>query len=392
MRQLIAFFGALLFLIVFQGPVLATDNASLNVGGLVYYYAGEGSVNRRTFAMDTNTDDFGCVYQMPEAATITTACYLNGFKTGTSPTYKIIVSALDASGFGTNTALGGGSPASSDFTAGSDDSFQCETLDNSIALTRGQRVAIHFDYTSGTINGSNYEEFAVGLVSNGSSVKNGMPYCYTCPSGTCGKISTSSPVFALKSASKTYGYPATDIESTAYSSDSSPDEYALAFKLPTSTCTTYKVKAVTCLVRQSATGKTLDVKLYSGTTQQQILDNLDSDVISATPAGSDRVPYRFVFEDSTLVALDCGTSYSIGFVPNETSSNFALAVIDVATAAELGAYPGGTDWFLRTRADAGAWTDVTDKRPLCDLEIDDITVSGGSSNVKVSQGMNGGFQ
>ena len=371
---------------------LAADNSNLNLGGAIYYFGGEGSVNRSTFAMDGSTDTWGCVYQMPEAATITTACYLNGFKTGTSPTYVVSLQGVGTTGYNDGTILGGGSPASKTFTAGSDDSFQCETLTNSISLTRGQFVVINFAYSSGTINASNYEEFATGFVSNGSAYKIGFPYCFSCPSGTCAKLNTRAPVFALKSSTKTYGFPGTDVESTAYSSDSSPDEYAIAFRKPASTCSTYKVKAITCLVRQSATGKTLDVKLYNGTTQLQILDNMDADAVSATPAASDRVPTRFTFQDSSLSALNCGSTYRIGFVPNETASNFALAVLDVATAAELSAYPGGTDWFLSTRTDAGAWTDVTDKRPLCDIEIDDETDSGGSSNVKVHPGMNGGIQ
>lgn len=370
---------------------LAADVSNLSLGGRLYAGAGEGSTNMSTHALDATTDAFGCVMQVQEAATITQACFLVGFSTGTKPTYIVSLQSLDANGFNSGTVLGGGSPASATFTPGSDGAFQCVTLANSIALTRGQHVAINVAYSSGTINASNYEEFGIGMVSNGSTVKNGFPYCYTNTAGSLAKTSTRFPVFAIKSASKTYGMPGTDVEVTAYSSDSSPDEYGLAFTIPASSCDTYKVRGITCLVRQSATAKTVDVKLYTGTTQLQILDNLDSDIISATPASGDRVAYEFLFTDSSLTALTCGSSYTIGFVPNETASNFALGVVDASLAAELSAWPGGTDFFLRTRVDAGAWTDVTDKRPLCQLILEDITEPAGGSAVFRANSA-GGFQ
>lgn len=381
----------LLALLIGPTPALAASGDGVNLGGFVYTLAGEGSVNMSTFALDANTDAYGCVYCMPEAATITKACSLLGFKTGTPPTYIISLQTLDASGYNSGTVMGGGTPASATFTVGSDGTFQCTTLANSIALTRGECFAMNVAYSSGTINASNYEEFGYGLVSNGSTVKNGFPYCYTNTAGTKAKTNTRFPVFAVQSASKTYGMPGIAAVTTAYSSNSTPDEYAIAFNKPSSTCSTYTVRAVTCLVRMSATGKTVDVKLYDGTTALQTISAIDSDLISATPAASDRVPYRFTFTDATLSDLDCGTTYRIGFVPNETSSNFALSVIQVGTASDLSAYPGGTGFYLSTRTDAGAWTDVTTKRPLCDIEIESETDPSGGSETFTGSVINRGL-
>lgn len=383
-------------LLLFPSLAQAADYTALQVGGLVSRFLGEGSLNASTFPLDATTDAFGCSFCMPEDATITQACVLLGFKTGTPPTYIISLQTLSSTAVNSGTVLGGGTPASATFTVGSDGAFQCVTLANSIALVRGQCLALNVAHSSGTVNASNNEEFAYGMVSNGGGPKENNPLCWTNAAGTKTKQNTRIPVFAVKSASKTYGRPATGSQPftvTGFSSDSTPDEYALRFMIPASTCSTYKVRAITCLGMMPATGKLIDTNLYSGTTSLQLGNDYDSDFTDHATATSDRWPMRFTFDDTTLDDLDCGTAYRIGFAPTASAANMGLAVLNVAANSDLTAYPGGVEWYLSTRTDAGAWTDTTTKRPICDLEIEDMTAPvGGGGSVIIQTNNNGGFQ
>lgn len=377
----------------------AADVSNLQLGGRVARATTvtEFNLNQSTFALDATTDAFGCVMQMPVATTITQCCWTNGFKTGTAPTYRCSLQSIGTTGFNSGTILGGGSPASCTFANAAyagDGAGQCCTLSNSYTNTRGEAFAVHVDYSTGTINGSNYIEYAYGLVGADAAALTALPYSYLTTAGTPAKAGAGRfPVCYVKSASATFGYPGTDIEVTAYSSDSTPDEYALAFTVPADTCDTYTIKGVSCLIRRPAASKTLDVKLYTGKAQLQILDNWDGDWLSSTGSSGERSYVDFLFTDSSLTALDCGSQYRIGFVPNETSSNFGLAVLDTQTAGELSALPGGTAFFLSTRTDAGAWTDVTDKRPFCDLIFGDETdpAGGGGGETTTGSQFNRGF-
>jgi hypothetical protein len=389
---------ATLAALALASEALAADAFDLRFGG---WMARAGTINdfstsASTFALDANTDAYGLVMQMPEAATLTTVCWTNGFRTGTAPTYIASLQTPGTTGYNDGTILGGGTPASCTFANAAyagDGASQCCTLANTYAATAGQILAVHIGYSSGTINASNNIEFAYGLVGADSAQKSGRPYSYLTTAGTPAKAGgVRFPAMYVKSASKTYGYPGTDIEVTAYSSDSTPDEYGMAFTLPAGMCDTFKLAGVACLIRPGATGKTFDVNLYSGTTLEQVDNDEDTDHMQAAGSGGERMYSEFYFEDATLDTLTCGTSYTVAFSLNsETSVNFGLAVLDVQNAAELSAFPGGTNFFLRTRTNAGAWTDVTDKRPFCELIIRDVTEPAGGAETFTGQSINRGL-
>lgn len=366
-----------------------------SIGMRIAAYAGSGSLNNSTHPLDASTDAIEFIYQMPEAATITTVGFLYGFRTGTPPTYRASIQSVNTSGRASGTILGGGTPASKTFTPpanGSwDGTWQEVTLDNSIALTRGQFVAVVIDYSSGTVNGSNNGEFAHGLVSNGSVTPWAFPFAVTVNAGAGTKQNSRVPVFSLKSASKSYGYPGLTLRSDAYSSDSTPDERALRFLLAAGWGDTFQVVGVRFLCRAAAAAKSVLISLYTGTTTLQAV-TWDCDATGSTPAGSDRLVTEIYFDESSLTTLNYNTEYRIGFAPQETSANFALAAIRVNAAGDATAYPGSSAFYMSTRSDAGAWSDVTTDLPLVELILADSTEpAGGGGGLLINPGQGGGM-
>jgi hypothetical protein len=65
-----------------------------------------------------------------------------------------------------------------------------------------------------------------------------------------------------------------------------------------------------------------------------------------------------------------------------------LAYFDVANADHLQAHIGGTEWYLSSRVNGGAWTDTTTRRPMLwpyISAIDDGAGGGGGGTVYVPQ-------
>lgn len=335
------------------------------------------------FDLDSADDAQGWVYQMPEAATITQACYRYGARTGTPPTYRISLQGVSTGAIADGTVLGGGSPAQADFTppanSSIDDTWVCHNLANSIALTRGQQIALDIRHQTGTINGSNKSSFTTYHTSCTPSDIYGI-HSYRVTDGTPAAQVQRYYAFALKSASKTYGMPALNIERTSFSSDSNPDEYGMAFTIGAEKCESMELSGAKIAIRNGATGKTLKVSLYTGTTELDTV-TITSDKITSTGQGG--INLRAIFTDATLDSLDCSAEYIIAIAPQETSSDFALYTVQSNAAAELGAWGYGTAWYLVTRNNGGAWSTSTTRRPMMGLFVHSVTGgSGGGVTAK----------
>lgn len=366
---------ALLLTIVIAQNALAADAKRLVIDGGVPWCVEDLTPAAQNFSMNSSDDHIGWSYQMPEADTITQVCFRYGARTGTPPTYKVsLMGQAAASCDSDGTILGGGSPAEKTFTppadATWDGTWRCETLANSIALTRGQVVHPDIRYSSGTVDGSNFSSFTshwhncrpnrhlpiTSTVSNGGTA--------TCEQGI------DFPVFALKSATKTYGYPILSTTRTQYSSDSTPDEFGMAFTFDASWFSSGKLIGAEFNIRTPAAGKTFLAKLYQGTTLLQDVTVRGDWLGGVNQNGATITVY---FDEVTLSTLTAGTEYIVSLVPQETSSNLALYTYDANAAAELSAWGGGTAFYLVTRSDGGAWTTTTTKRPAVRLIMDDIT-------------------
>lgn len=318
-------------------------------------------------ALDATADKVGWVFLAADGETITQlGCRINAI-TGALPTYRISLQGVNlTTGMPDGVIKGATNDAFATFSTGTAAAFNYFTLTGAYTCTGVELLAIVVDYSSGTIGASNFMTVSSDLDIMSSRVN--FPKAVVDTTGAWANR-TLMPMYAYKTASRTYGNPIASVTATTYSSDSSPNERALRFTLPAGMSDTKKIAGVRFVATSPAANKSIKVALYSGTTE---LDSytLDGDVSSAT--GSGYRSWVVLFAQSTLDTLTFGTTYRIGFAPQETAANFVLPTLTVTTAAELDAFPGSTDWAMSHRA-GGAWTDVDTERPIVEPLWDDVT-------------------
>jgi hypothetical protein len=334
------------------------------------------------FAIDAATDQAEFIFQADEAMTITRLGFRYGARTGTPPLHKIsLQGVVDTTGFPDTTIKGGGSPASKTFTPPADTSidglWQWHTLDNSYTCTRGELLAIVISYVSDTggnaVGASHNSTFTVTDSMGLSNGQEGMPYAISNNAGSRSKL-IANPCFGYSSATKIYGRPAqAAFASAATTSASTPDEYAMAFTLPTDWLGTYQLGGVILRhLSPASASRVMTIQLYSGTTPLQTV--AFPMTVNSTPNTVRTMRYRFT--ETTLATLGPGQIYRVGFQPDAGSNVFHG--VTQASNAEWGAYPLGVGWYTSHRTDAGAWTDLTDTRLLGGLLLKDL--SGGGSH------------
>lgn len=342
-----------------------------------------GAPNFSSYSLDATNTQVEWIFQADEPATITKLGFAMLSKTGTPPSYTISLQGVDGSGNPDGTIKGGGSPVSHTFTPPNDttwnNTWQWITLDNSYTCTNGEPLAIVIAYASGTINSSN--KITVNHL-HGASAALDLPYVIQNTTGSRTRQSNP-PVFGYASSTRAYGRPMKALTATNVNSGTSPNEFAIAFQLPTTLCTTYKVGAVRWLAGRPA-GTSLQVQLYSGTTVLQSTAALDSDLVLT--AGSVHLG-KVVFQDSSLTTLNAGTTYRIGFAPANTS-NWSMQDMTVSAASDFDAYPGQQKFWKSTRTGAGSWSDDTTKRMFAEIILYDVAIpaSLGVLNSPIVQG------
>jgi hypothetical protein len=334
------------------------------------------------FTIDGATDQAEFIFSIPEAATITHLGFRYAVRTGTPVQHKISLQSVTGAGIPDGTILGGGAPASGLFTPPANvtwnATWQWVALDNSYVTTRGQLLAIVIAPV-GTPDVSNSSAFSI-VMSNSAK---GFPYAISNDAGTRTRQSHT-PLYGLKSSTTSYGFPLQTFQSTQYSSDSNPDEYAQKFNLHLGFGSTYQVAGVRVRMRPAAAGKTLVVNLYDGTTVLQSI-TFDSDHVRAITNNQQLV---FYFDETTLATLNFGQDYRIGFQAQEVSSGWAVDSAVLSAAGDLTALSGGGMFSaLSTRSDAGAWSDETTKRSFLQLILADWTEPAGDSVVAISNVM-----
>lgn len=124
--------------------------------------ARKGDAAALTFSMTQATVRAAqVILNFPASGSLDRIAFLGGL-TGTSPTYTVSLQAVNSDGVPMGTILGGGSPASADFTISS--GVNEIVLDNPHSVTSGDDIAIVFDYSSGTIGFGNFGNVVAGFV------------------------------------------------------------------------------------------------------------------------------------------------------------------------------------------------------------------------------------
>lgn len=361
MRRLIL---ALLMLLTL--PVSAADFKSHVIALPIGHGSSQFSL-ANSFTLDHADDQLEWIVQCSAATTITTLLPRYGVRTGTPPELIASIQGVGTDGNPDGTIKGGASPASVAFTPPADVTWNGTirrlTLANTYACARGEWIAIVIAYSSGTIDGSNSSSFNDVITASPNSTA---PYAIQNNAGarTRGVLT---PLVGWASATNTYGVPVETVSVTQFSSDSTPDEYALKFTFDAAYGSTFQVNCVLVSIRTPAASKSILISLYEGTTALQTV-TWDGDFVP-TAASANRPNLTVCFDEATLATLNFGTTYYLGFAPQETSANFAITVMDMDAAGDLTAFPGGTDFYLSTRSDAGAWSDTTTSRPVVGMII-----------------------
>lgn len=164
-----------------------------------------------------------------------------------------------------------------------------------------------------------------------------------------------------------YGpYPVDVINSYSYNSTTAgADEYAMLF-VPQAPMRASGIWANVDLDADA------DLVLYDSGGSALATCSIDSAQRSGT--GGQPIWARF----STSQSLTSGATYYIAVKPT-TASNVTIYTLQPNSTTHMQAFPGGGDWYLATRVDAGAWTTFTDELPVMGLVIDGVDdgASGG---------------
>lgn len=253
------------------------------------------------------------------------------------------------------------------------------TLLNTVSLTRGQYYAVVFEPvvafdTSNFITIGYSHNTVIGANSN-------IPYVYT------GTLLTNRvarrPNFAIRSSTKTYGFPFTTMSSYAIDSDIF-NEIGHYFVIPSAMCATYKVSGIELAWTPNTAGNDFDIILYEGTNRTALQSRT---VFTDCTEAAGGVGFLY-FDESTLSTLSAGTGYRLMIKPNTTLTSGTLYRFDVDQAQDLTAYIGSDATSYLTQWSGTAYTDTTTQFLAMNLIISDITEpTGGGGAYPVFGGM-----
>lgn len=330
-----------------------------------------------TQAMNQSTDQLEFIFASKTTDAITHGYIRLTSITGTTPTYRMSIQGVDASGNPDGTIKGGGSPVSKTFSPSSlgwsANSGHWLQFDNSYTPTRGEMLALVIDYSSGTIDASN-----LATLSNGFSISatsfTGLPYVISNDAGSRTRVSAV-PIFGYRTASARYGNPMKTLGLIgSFNSGTSPSEYALKFTLPAGWGDTFTVRDIYGMLNIGATGNAT-FRLYDGGNagDTTVLQNVSYDCDHARATGAEVIEQSF--DEATLSTLTFGNTYRLAVAPDTVNMNFT--VMDVEEAADWGAWQGGSNCLISSRA-GGNWTDTATRRIVnYGFKLGDITEPAG---------------
>lgn len=361
--------------------------AALHLRGFGDYgFRNTSTVTNHT--VDANNEGVAWAFNVDSTDPITHLGFRYGARTGTPPTYQILLEGLDSTGLPDGTDVGGGSPTAVTFTPPADTTinglWQWKALTNAYTPAAGQFFAAVIRYSSGTIDGSNNSSFTQRVTGVLGASQAAFPYSLSNSAGTWSKSPSVGPVFGYRTANGRYGriYQAMAFSATA---NTAGHKSGMFFTVPSGLCSTYKVAALAFAGDVGNTGGSCKIGIWntSGTELQAV--TIDSDHTSQTPSLDDSVgPIYFA---GTLATLDAGTKYYCGI--EVVSSAVGMSGITLAEAADRSAFPNGVNRGLVTY-NGTTWTETDTTMPLCELILSDVTNAasgGGGQNAALVGGI-----
>lgn len=249
------------------------------------------------------------------------------------------------------------------------------TLTTPVTITKGTIFGILFDPVSGTWDTSNLINIVRGV--NTAYPYKRFPYGFEITGSVYAMANTAHPIFMYKSSTKTYGYPYQSFTGVNVSNGSSPDEFGMYFRIPTNTCSTYKVSGLRLGFVPGPAD--FDVLLYD-TNGSTVLHTLAVDG-NIMHTGNGAI-FDFNFNDTTLSTLNAGSYYRLVVRPSTATNMGSVQYATFPVAADKEAIlPNNADVQYTSRANAGAWTEVDNRLWTMQALIVDMTAPTGGGGL-----------
>lgn len=328
-------------------------------------------------AMNSAARQVAGIMQLPPGSasyTLTRAACRIGTITGTSPTYRISIQGVGATGVPDGTIKGGGTPASATFVPSAANTAILIDLDNSYSASPGEWIAIVVDYSSGSVDGSNFSNIGYTVT---SALDAGLqPYGLDFQASWT-KRSESGP-FGVGTTTELWGeglFNNPGLTGT-FANASSPNEYGICFTVP-SYYSHLRISGFQFSPSSFVASGSHTVTIYDGG------DVSDTTVIESVTLDSDTVYSNrrnvILFDSSDPITLVGGSSYRIAIRPDSTQTA-RLYYADVSDVNLWDATPLEQSSCYTTRA-GGNWTDNTLRKMPWALLVREVelTASGGGS-------------
>jgi len=325
-----------------------------------------GSTPRVSFDSGANFLDFSSVsggsqyemvFRIRRSGTVSKIGYLLGNVATGDITVRIEgIDLTDGQADGVLVATG--AEATQSLVSPADDNvWKTTTLDTPVALTQGQLVAVVITHVSG----ASHQIASLDEILRQS----GYPYIVT-----VGSLLSRAPLIAIEYSDGLYNeipgcFPWSDVTSPSWDMNDTPDERAMKIK------PTKSVKIIGFWVDfKHVIPGDVDFVLYdtNGTT---VLETVTHDAQSEVTPGATLGTRVFMFtKEHTLTK---GLVYRLSVKPL-SANNCRIGVRDVDSVAVAAAAPGGADFGLSTRVDAGAWTDTDLQRINAGLYVTELGI------------------
>lgn len=351
-------------------------------------FDGTSPVNA-TFVVDASDKSTASVFWAPAGLVITHLFSCISAVTGTVTNIaRISLQGLSTTGNPDGTIKGGGTPAEDTYTPTVASTWQ--VLDNSYTVQSvvngGEYLCIVLENLAGTPASNNFTVVTTNSIGDGASV--GQPYSLTETGAAWTKVTTLSPIYGFKTASRTYGMPlAVHATAAPARTMTTTVEIGNLINLSSSYGSTYNIIGADIYMGNIPTGNTYWLGLYSGVTLLQQAQ-MDSDFSGIVNNAGIRA-YRIYF-GGALSSLSFGNTYTLGICASSGSSG-ALAALDVLDAGDQSAFALGTQMYGRNRtlgtpvttsvgpvSGETAWTDESTRRYKIFPVISDWTIAGAS--------------
>lgn len=321
---------------------------------------------------DAAGEGMACVFQAMESVTIDAVAFIVASATG-SPTVKVSIQALDASGDPDGTPIG------TEITSGTLSAGTVLITGLGASVTLGVNYAAVIVYASGT---------SVTLRTGHSSSTN-TSFPHMANNVGAGWVKLAYSLYGVPIALGTSGTamlawdgfagPAT-INSTSYTNASNPDEYALRWAMP------FKMRVIGLVAALGAPAAgTFSIVMTdsSGNDVGSTYKSYDADISALTTQGRMQLLFASSFVTTANSVYFCG-------IKSDSTGNMAQLDSQFTSNIYLPAYYSA-DWYLGTRNNAvngtgTAWT-TNDLRvprifPLVD-QIDDGAGGGGGGGLRI---------